>query len=192
MTTDRVPHDESLRTEYFASDRLLALPVPPDDGLRSLATAIQAAMEAGECAAVRKACSTFLFTAADFYSVVGPQVRVLAARPLRVREGWASELFGDYHPEEKLVRVWMRTAVRRQITSFGTFLSTLVHEFSHHLDIERFGFSDSPHTRGFYVCTAILYHCVRGTPAKRLFWLPLRGGRFRIDWPRTNRGGQGV
>jgi hypothetical protein len=34
----------------------------------------------------------------------------------------------------------------------------------------------------------VLYHHARGTPPKRLFWVPMRDGRFRIDWPRTNRG----
>ncbi len=34
----------------------------------------------------------------------------------------------------------MRTAVRKHITSPGTFLSTLCHEFCHHLDYEKFGF----------------------------------------------------
>src|SRR6266436_7598336 len=77
-------------------------------------------------------------------------VRVLAARPLRVREQWTTELFGDYSPETMLIRLWMRTAVRKAITSFGTFLSTLCHEFCHHLDFQKFGFKDSWHTRGFY------------------------------------------
>jgi hypothetical protein len=82
----------------------------------------------------------------------------------------------------------MRTAVRKQVTSFGTFLSTLCHEFCHHLDSQRFGFRDSPHTRGFFARTAALYHHARGTPMKRLFWVGVRGARWRIDWPRTNRG----
>ncbi len=189
MFTDRLPADESLRVEYFKSDRLHTLDVPQDGRLRAPATHIQAAMESGESRAVRKPCEEFLFAAADFYGVARPQIRVPAARPLRVREGgWAIELFGDYHPEKKLIRVWMRTAVRRQVTSFGTFLSTLCHEFCHHLDMERLGFRDSPHTRGFYGRAAVLYHHVRGTPPKQLFWLPMRDGRWRIDWPRTNRG----
>src|ERR1700736_5557100 len=70
----------------------------------------------------------------------------------------------------------------------GTFLSTLCHEFCHHLDFQRFGFPDSWHTRGFYERTAALYHHVRGTPPKRLFWVPTAGGRWRIDWPRTHDG----
>ena len=43
----------------------------------------------------------------------------------------------------------MRTAVRKEVTSFGTFVSTLCHEFCHHLDFQKFGFPDSWHTRGF-------------------------------------------
>ncbi len=82
---------------------------------------------------------------------------------------------------------WMRTAVRKQVTSFGTFLSTLCHEFCHHLDCQRFGFRESWHTRGFYERTAALYHHARGKPCKRLFWVPMPGGRWPIDWQRTNR-----
>jgi hypothetical protein len=33
----------------------------------------------------------------------------------------------------------------------------------------------------------VLYHHARGTPQKKLFWLPVARGRWRIDWPRTNR-----
>ncbi len=45
-----------------------------------------------------------------------------------------------------LIRLWMRTAVRKEVTSFGTFLNTLCHEFCHHLDFHRFGFP----TRGIH------------------------------------------
>src|SRR5207244_9986146 len=44
----------------------------------------------------------------------GLRLHVLAARPLRVREHWATELFGDYDPEAMLIRVWMRTACVRR------------------------------------------------------------------------------
>jgi hypothetical protein len=35
---------------------------------------------------------------------------------------------------------------------------------------------------------AALYHHARGTPPKRLFWVAVPSGRWRIDWQRTNRG----
>ena len=189
MITDRPPRKRSLNAEFAESDRLSTLELPPDDRLSRLGTPIEAAIRSGKPAAVRKTCAQFFDTAADFYSVNPPRLRVLAARPLRVREsGWATELYGDYDPEPAVIRVWMRTAVRKQVTSLGTFLSTLCHEFCHHLDLTRFGFSDSPHTRGFFARTAILYHHARGTPLKRLIWAPASGDRWRIDWPRTNRG----
>jgi hypothetical protein len=137
---------------------------------------------------VRRACAAFLKAASRFYDVPDCGIRVLAARPLQVREGHTTELFGDYDPETMLIRVWMQTAVRKEITSFGTFMSTLCHEFCHHLDYQRFRFGDSWHTRGFYARTAVLYHHARGTPLKRLFWLPMPGGRWRIDWVKTKRG----
>ncbi len=132
-------------------------------------------MTDGTTAAVRRACADFLASASEFYSVKPCGVRVLASRPLRVREHGATELFGDYAPDSMLIRVWMRTAVRKEVTSFGTFLSTLCHEFCHHLDFQRFGFADSWHTRGFYERTAALYHHARGTPPKRLFWVAVAG-----------------
>src|ERR1700730_13087561 len=92
----------------------------------------------------------------------------------------------DYALKDALIRIWTRTAVRKQVTSFGTFLSTLCHEFCHHLNCQKFGFARSPHTRGFYERAGLLYHHARGTPVKKLFWAQLPGGRWRIDWARTN------
>jgi len=146
-------------------------------------------MAAEDGKAVRLACMEFLNQASEFYNVISPPVRVLAARPIRVREGgWGMELFGDYDPNSKQIRVWLRTAVLKHVTSFGTFLITLCHEFCHHLDYELFGFHDSWHTRGFYERAALLYHHARGTPQKRLVWVPMGRGRWRINWARTNRG----
>lgn len=190
MFTDRKPRKQALLTDFLESDRNRLLNLPQDDRLRLPAASLEAALAAGANAAVRQACTRFLDVAAEFYEVTRTPVRVLAARPIRSREGgWATELFGDYHPETKLIRVWMRTAVRKRVTSYGTFFSTLCHEFCHHLDYEKFGYRDSWHTRGFYERAAALYHHARNTPAKQLFWIKVSEGRWRIDWQRTNRGG---
>jgi hypothetical protein len=189
MLTERAPRRTVLRAGFQQSDLLTSLPVPADSRLQDLAKSIAVALEIGTPTGLLPVCAEFLGVAADFYGVEKPGIRVLAARPIRVREGgWASELFGDYSPETLQIRVWMRTAVRKEVTSFGTFLSTLCHEFCHHLDYQRFKFKDSWHTRGFYERTAVLYHHARGTPFKRLFWAQMRGGQWRIDWPRTRRG----
>lgn len=189
MLTERAPRKLRLGKAFAESDTTRTLNLPEDGRLRSAAGSIEASLAAGAPGGVQQACAEFLNILAGFYEVEAPSIRVLTARPIRSREGgWATELFGDYDPETKIIRVWMRTAVRKRVTSFGTFLSTLCHEFCHHLDYQRFKYSDSWHTRGFYERTAALYHHARGTPAKRLFWLKVPGGRWRIDWPRTNRG----
>jgi len=188
MLTDAPPRKEN-RAGFLESDRIKTLDLPQDGCLLRCAKSIELAMKGGTSADVRRACADFLAATSGFYGIPACGVRVLAARPLHVHEGgWATELFGDYRPEAKLIRVWMRTAVRKEITSSGTFLSTLCHEFCHHLDFQQLGFPDSWHTRGFYERAATLYHHARGTPPKRLFWVAVPGGRWRIDWPRTNRG----
>jgi hypothetical protein len=187
MLTDSPPRKKN-RAGFSESDRIRTLDLPQDWHLPRIAQSIDFAMRAGAPADVRRTCTEFLEAASEFYKVSECGVRVLAARPLRVREHWSTELFGDYDPKTMLIRLWMRTAVRKEVTSYGTFLSTLCHEFCHHLDFHRFKFPDSWHTRGFYERAAALYHHARGTPPKRLFWVPVAGGRWRIDWPRTNRG----
>jgi hypothetical protein len=186
MLTDAPPRTRNLRL-FLESDRLITLPLPDDDRFSRIASRIEAAMKAGEIRAVRLASEELLHAAADFYGVRRCEVRVLAARPLRVREYSTTELFGDYHPDTMLIRVWMRTAIRKEVTSFGTYLSTLCHEFCHHLDFQKLKFGNSWHTRGFYERTAALYHHVKGTPRKRLMWIPVRGQRWRIDWTRMRR-----
>jgi len=186
MLTDAPPRKAN-HAGFLESDRIRTLDLPQDGRLPSITESLELAIKAGVNKDVRRTCAEFLDAASEFYKVPACGVRVLAARPLRVRESWSTELFGDYTPETMLIRVWMRTAVRKEITSFDTFLSTLCHEFCHHLDYQKFGFHDSWHTRGFYERTAVLYHHARGTPMKTLFWLPAKGGRWRIDWPRTNR-----
>ena len=186
MLTDAPPRKRNL-SSFLDSDRLKTIALPSDGRLSAAAASIESAMTEGTAADVRRTCESFLAAASDFYRVPRCGIRVLAARPLRVREYSTTELFGDYHPDSLLIRVWMKTAIRRDVTSFGTFLSTLCHEFCHHLDMQRLGFRQSWHTRGFYERTGALYHHARGTPPKHLAWVPVRGRRWRIDWPRTNR-----
>jgi len=187
MLTDSPPHRAN-RAAFLESDRIGNLDLPQHNDLIVIAKSIESAMKAETTTEVQNACANFLTTASSFYKVKECGIRVLAARPLRVRENWSTELFGDYDPQTMVIRVWMRTAIKKAVTSYGTFLSTLCHEFCHHLDMQLFNFPDSWHTRGFYQRTAVLYHFARGTAPKKLFWVPMAGGRWRIDWPRTNRG----
>ena len=177
-----MPRSTARRSEYDRSDRLTALAIPDENRLHALAFEIESALSAELKKQVQTACKSFLAESAKLFNVRQPEIRVLDARPVRVYESGSSELFGDYHPDTALIRVWMRTAVQKRVTSSGTFLSTLCHEFCHHLDIRGLGFPNTFHTRGFYERTAILYHCCRDTPLRRLVWRALPRGRYRIDW----------
>jgi hypothetical protein len=188
MLTD-APSRNANREGFLESDRIKTLDLPGNVALLEISKQLESAMKSGEIRDVRSACMEFLATASSFYEVPVCGVRVLAARPLHTREHGTFELFGDYAPDSMLIRVWMRTPVRKGVTSLGTFLSTLCHEFCHHLDFKKFGFSDSWHTRGFYERAGVLYHHARATPLKKLIWVPVADGRWRIDWQRTNRGG---
>jgi hypothetical protein len=189
MFTETPPRNSEL-AQFQESDRMTTLDLPDVMDLHEMAKSIESAMKAEQIEGVRRACAKFVKAATQFYRVPDCNVRVLAARPLRVSERWTTELFGDYDPEAMLIRVWMRTAVRKDLTTFGTFLSTLCHEFCYHLDFQKFGFPDSWHTRGFYERAAALYHHARGTPQKRLFWIARSNGRWTIDWPKTNQSAQ--
>jgi hypothetical protein len=175
MLTDSPPRKEKLAA-FRESDRVHTLALPPGAGLLTLTQSIESGMKTGKTQEVRVGCEQFLELLSRFYQVSPCNVRVLASRPLRIRENWSSELFGDYNPPTLAIRVWMRTAVKKDITSFGTFLSTLCHEYCHHLDFQHFKFPDSWHTRGFYERAAALYHYARGTPPKRCIGL-----RHRVD-----------
>ena len=179
-----------LLAEFRKSDALVTLRLPDDDRFQHVGAVIEQALQADDSKALRTASAQFLATAAKFYGVPAPEIRVLAARPIRVWESGAghTELFGDYDTETAMIRVWRRTAVQKRTTSYGTFLSTLCHEFCHHLDFKQYGFHDSPHTRGFYERAAVLYHHSRGTPVKKLFWVPTPGERWRIDWVQIRHG----
>jgi len=118
MLTDSPPRKAN-RAGFLESDGIRTLDLPQHGYLLTCAKSIESAMKAGTGLDVRRVCAEFLGATSHFYKVPNCGIRVLAARPLRVRENWATELFGDYNPETMLIRVWMRTAVRKEITSFG-------------------------------------------------------------------------
>jgi hypothetical protein len=162
--------------------------LPDDDRFVRVAQFIEAALATEEVGPVRKACGMFLASAAEFYGVAVPEVRVLRVCPIRVREGdWGTELFGDYRFDEKLIRVWMRRAIQQRVISFGTFFRRLPMS----LPSPRRGalrvFGDAAYAPLFRGGGGVVPPC-SGTPAKRLVWRPFGRGRYRIDWARMNRG----
>ncbi|HXJ23021.1 MAG TPA: hypothetical protein VMT03_22570, partial [Polyangia bacterium] len=178
------------RAEYERSDAIVTMPLPPAEAMRALTDGITAAMEGGQTRPVAYACAELLALLADFYAVPPPPIAVLGVRPHEVMEGVTTyQLFGDYTPKTQRIRVWMRTAIRAQVSSPKALLNTLLHEFCHHLDCTRLGWPQSYHTRGFFTRIDHLYHHALGTsPAARrpLRWIK-RGSVWAIDWTALKR-----
>jgi hypothetical protein len=185
VITDPLPRGERKRAEYERSDALLSMPLPPAEIVQKLALDVKAAMEGEELKPVTYACAELLAALSAFYAVPTPPIAVLGVRPHKVREGVTTyQLFGDYAPSTQRIRVWMRTAIRAQVSSPKALLNTLLHEFCHHLDCARLKCPESYHTRGFYWRIDHLYHHALGTPPDRrrpLKWIR-RGGVWAIDW----------
>jgi hypothetical protein len=187
VITDPPPRAEARQREYARSDAIVTMPLPPVDSVRALAAELARAMAAGETTPVRHAGDALLAALSSFYGVPVPPLRILGVRPHRVSQGVCTyQLFGDYTPSTHRIRVWMRTAIRRNVSSPKALLNTLLHEFCHHLDATRLKCPQSYHTRGFFVRIDHLYHHLLGTtPAQRrpLAWVR-RGPVWTIDWRR--------
>jgi len=188
VITDPLPRSGRRRGEYDKSDALVTMPLPPAEAVQAATRALADSMQAGELAPARAAAAELVAILATFYNVAMPAVRVLGVRPHRTVAGVCTyQLFGDYTPSTQRIRVWMRTAVREQVSSPKAMLNTLLHEFCHHLDCTRLGCRESFHTRGFFTRIDHLYHHALATPPERrrpLHWTK-RGSVWAIDWQRS-------
>ncbi len=122
---------------------------------------LEAALAAEDKRAVGRAAQALASAICDDRGIPRPVVRVLAKRP----KDDQAELHGLYVREEDapaVIRVWMRTAERRQVVRPRTFVRTLLHELVHHLDYELLELEDSFHTQGFYRREASLLRLVGG------------------------------
>ena len=185
MVTDRPPRGAKAQREFEASDALIRLaPLPDPRELQARAALLKAALALGDARSVKSEGEAILDLLAATYGIDRPRLQVLGSRPRSVWEGGSYELFGDYDFEKKRIRVWMRTAVLGKLTSYRGLLHTLLHEFCHHLDREKLGFADTPHTRGFHARVDDLYHLALATPPENrrpLVWIRM-GRAWRIDW----------
>jgi hypothetical protein len=135
---------------YRQSDAIRALELPPGVAVAEPMRTIVEGLAQGHRGIVQKGAQQLVNALVKGYRVPPVLVRVLAARPSDV-EG---ELHGLYEPDEDYptarISVWMRTAQRKQVVAFRSFVRTIVHEFLHHLDYEHFLLPETFHTEGFY------------------------------------------
>ena len=135
---------------YQQSDSIVKLDLPRAEILHDAVIALQQALEEEDRGRTQKLSNQLAQGISRQLNVPNLRVKVLARRP---SDDWG-ELHGLYEPAEKdvpaLITVWMRTAKRKQVVAFKTYLRTLLHEMIHHLDYEYFGLQESFHTEGFY------------------------------------------
>jgi hypothetical protein len=135
---------------YRKSDAIELPPLPAGVSVGPVVAAIRESLAREDLAAVRRHCQALVDALVASYGVPPIRVGVLATRPSDAH----GELHGLYEPEERRtparITVWMRTAAKKQVVAFKTFLRTLVHEVGHHLDYELFELAETFHTEGFY------------------------------------------
>ena len=135
---------------YRKSDAITTLGLPRGTAPGAMVNAIGEGLRQDRRPDVQSACQSLIDALTTGYRVPPVRVRVLATRPA---DG-SGELHGLYEPEDegKLARisVWMRTAQKKNVVAFKTFLRTLIHELCHHLDYDLFALEETFHTEGFY------------------------------------------
>lgn len=142
---------------YRRSDAIESVDLPGLEGLRPLAQNLDKALRSEKRRAVSTAAQALADALTQSLRVEPVEVIVQLTRPRSTR----SELHGLYEPgppgQRARISVWMRTAQRRQVVAFRTFLRTFVHEVCHHLDYELYELRESFHTQGFFQRESSLY-----------------------------------
>jgi hypothetical protein len=135
---------------YRQSDAIGTLELPQGVVAGARVACLRADLSRDDRAAVQRACQDLLDALTHGYRVPRIRARVLARRPA---DG-GGELHGLYEPDDDgktaRITVWMRTAARKDVVAFKTFLRTLIHELCHHLDYELYRMPETFHTEGFY------------------------------------------
>ena len=135
---------------YRQSDGIALIRLPGARVLGPLVEEMAAALAGENRVGTQSAADRLLAKITAGLAVSPLRAEVLAVRPSK---DWG-ELHGLYTPAEHgrpaRATVWMRTAQRRQVVAFRTFLRTLLHEVCHHLDYDLLRLPDSFHTEGFY------------------------------------------
>ncbi|MEO8751370.1 MAG: hypothetical protein ABI624_01700 [Casimicrobiaceae bacterium] len=149
---------------YRRSDAIETLPLPAGVMAGKIVAGIRDGLASEDVKAVQRDCQALIDALVAGYGVPPIRLRVLARRP----SDDYGELHGLYEPEEgrtpARITVWMRTAAKKQVVAFKTFLRTVVHEVGHHLDYEHFKLEETFHTDGFYkressLANALLAQC---------------------------------
>jgi hypothetical protein len=134
---------------YDRSDAVEQVRLPDPAPLRPLVSTLAEALEEENRRATEVACQRLADAMLRQLGLPPVRISVLAARPSKT---WG-ELYGLYDPSRgqvPVITLWMRTAQRKQVVAFRTYLRTFLHELCHHLDYELLRLAETFHTEGFY------------------------------------------
>ncbi len=152
---------------YRRSDQIAAVVLPGAAERRPLVLALAEVLKRENRADTEALCQKLATAVTASLKVPLIRVKVLASRP----KGSWGELHGLYEPSRgktaATITVWMRTAEKRKVVAFRSFLRTLLHEICHHLDYELFSLPESFHTEGFYKRESSLFHQLVGMEAEK-------------------------
>jgi hypothetical protein len=144
---------------YDASDAVEGLALPEPVRLLPLVPALEAVLKAEARPAVEEICGRLAAGMVAQLAIPPVDIRVLAVRP----SNDYGELHGLYEGVAGRLRtaritLWMRTAQKKQVVAFRSFLRTFLHEMCHHVDYEHLKLADSFHTQGFYKRESSLFY----------------------------------
>jgi len=136
------------RAIYRKSDEIGAIRLPRPAEVHAEVNSLVAALKNDDRAQVERVSAGITRAITEQLVVPPVLVEVLAVRP----QLSSAELHGLYTEEngEAHIRLWMRTAKKKRVVAFRTFLRTLLHEICHHLDFTLLQLPDSFHTQGFF------------------------------------------
>jgi len=149
---------------YRRSDAIAAIELPRAAELRPLVERLEETLAADDRRGVEATSRKLAAEICRRLAAPPVEVRVLAARP----SNDYGELHGLYDPEYEppRVTVWMRTAAKRRVVAFKSFLRTLIHELLHHFDYELFELAETFHTEGFFQRESSLARQLLGEPPR--------------------------
>ena len=139
---------------YRKSDAIPSVQLPRAAELRPLVAHLAEALGQDDRAAVEACAQALAGALLEQLAVAAVTVEVLAVRP----QLSDAELHGLYTPDPPNIRLWMRTAKKKRVVAFRTFLRTLLHELGHHLDFTLLALEESFHTEGFFKRESSLFH----------------------------------
>lgn len=146
------------RDIYRISDKVHAIRLPNVQQMRPRVIDLAIALKHQDKERIQSVCQILSVAITTSLKIPLVKIRVLAIRPSSEWE----ELHGFYMPAMgkkcAQISVWMRTARRRQVVAFRTFLRTLLHELCHHCDYELLKLSETFHAEGFYKRESSLFH----------------------------------